>query len=76
MSDLEKRKAQADAEYQDLLHWAVEEGKKVTEDLKREGAIMGLDGHQERFAYIKETVKARIKEIVWKYDLPNKTEWA
>ena len=76
MSDLAERKAKANAEYQDLLKWAIAEEDKVSEQLDREGVIRGLDGHQEKFAYIKEAVNEGIKRIVHKYDLPNKAQWA
>ena len=76
MSDLEKREAKANEEYQELLAWAINEEDKVVEQLKKEGAVMGLDGHQERFAYINKAVKEGMKKIIFKYDLPNKAQWA
>lgn len=71
MSDLEKRKAKANEEYRDLIDWSILEGKKVIEQLKKEGAVLGLDGHQERFAYIREHTQKRLKEIIAKYNLPS-----
>ena len=76
IDDLEIRKQKATAEWREVLKWAVAEEEKVSEQLDKEGAIRGLDTNQERFAYIKETVNARIKDIIHKYDLPNKAQWA
>ncbi len=70
MNDLEERKEKANEEYRELIRWAIREEEKVVEQLKKEGAVMGLDGHQERFAYIREYEKKRLKEIIAKYDLP------
>lgn len=70
MNDLEKRKEKANEEYRELIQWAVSESQKVSEQLDREGAVRGLDTNQERFAYIYETAKKRLKEIITKYDLP------
>ena len=71
MNDLEERKRQATQEWRELLARERAEENKVMEQLRREGAVMGLDGHQERFAYIRETRNRRLKEIAEKYDLPH-----
>lgn len=69
--DIEKRKAQAKLEVEQLMNWSIAEAKKVSEQLTREGAVRGLDGHQERYAYIREIRNRRLKEIAEKYDLPH-----
>ena len=66
---VEERKRKANAEWKELIKWKNAESEKVIYQLKSEGAIMGLDGHKERFAYIRETEKKRLKEIAEKYDL-------
>ena len=75
MNDLEERKEKANAEYQELIQWVVSESKKVSEQLDKEGAVRGLDTNRERFAYIYETSKKRLKEIISKYDLPYEVKW-
>lgn len=70
--DLDIRIQKATAEWREVIDWSISEEDKVAEQLREEGAVIGLDGHQERFRYIKETVNSRIREIIHKYDLPNK----
>ena len=70
--DLEERKRKATAEWKELIKWKNAEAEKVITQLKSEGAVMGLDGHKERFSYIRETEKKRLKEIAEKYNLPEK----
>ena len=68
---LEERKRKATQEWKELLKWERSEEDKVMEQLRSEGAVMGLDGHQERYAYIREIRNRRLKEIAEKYDLPH-----
>ncbi|MBQ9480102.1 MAG: hypothetical protein IJ668_08370 [Selenomonadaceae bacterium] len=70
MNDLEERKQKAMAEIKELVKWANAESDKVIAQMKSEGIKIGLDGHQERFAYIREIERRRMREIVAKYDLP------
>ena len=74
MDSVEEKKAKMTAEITALIDWSVTEGDKVVAQLKQEGAIMGLDCHQERFAYIRETKKQRLKEIIDRYNLPLDTK--
>ena len=62
-------KEQAEKEYRELLSWEREESNKVTERLKKEGKLVGLDTHQEEYAYIREIRNKKIKEIQEKYKL-------
>lgn len=76
MDSLEERIIKAEEEYQKVLEWALEEEDKVDEMLKATGRLqMGLDGNSKDYAYIYETLKNRTKEIIFKYDLPNKSQW-
>lgn len=76
MNDLKERERLAMEEYKDLIRWANEEEDRVVERLKREGReILGLDTHREEFAYIKDIVRERLKEIIKKYDLPYEIKW-
>ncbi len=77
MNELEKSKLKADIEYQEVLKWAMEEEDKIYKKLKAEGKLeSGLDGNSEDYKYIYETVKWRMKEIIHKYNLPNKVKWS
>lgn len=70
--DLEERKRKATEEWRELIKWELAEEDKVTEQLRREGAVMGLDANHERYAYIRETRLRRMMEIAEKYGLPHK----
>lgn len=77
MDDLEMRKLKAEEEYREVLKWASLEEDKVYEKLKASGKInIGLDGNSENYKYIYEEMRKRTKEIVYKYDLPNKDKWS
>ncbi|MBQ9480231.1 MAG: hypothetical protein IJU71_11855 [Selenomonadaceae bacterium] len=54
-------------EFDELKRWMLEETRKVSERLNREGAVRGLDTNREAYAYIHETFDRRLKEIVAKY---------
>lgn len=70
--DLDIRIQKANAEWREVIDWSISEEDKVAEQLREEGAVIGLDGHKERFRYIYDEVRRRTKEIIHKYDLPNK----
>lgn len=74
VSSLEEKKSEMAAEIIALMDWAHAESDKVIAKLKSEHKVLGLGGHQEEFAYIRETEKRRLKEIVDKYNLPLKTK--
>ena len=77
MNDLEMRKLKADEEDQEVLKWASLEEGKVNERLKSAGRLkVGLDVNSAEYTYIYDEVRRRTKEIVYKYDLPNKDKWS
>ena len=76
MDSLEERKLKAEEEYQELLKWAIKEEDNVREKLKASGKLKeGLDSNSEYYKYIYETLNKRTREIILKYDLPNKSKW-
>lgn len=74
MNSLEEKKIKMAEEIIALMDWAHAESDKVIAKLKSENKMLGLGGHQEDFAYIRETEKRRLKEIVEKYNLPLETK--
>ena len=77
MDDLETRKFKAEEEYREVLKWVSLEEDKVYEKLKASGKLkFGLDVNSEAYRYIYEEMRKRTKEIVYKYDLPNKDKWS
>ena len=74
--DLERRKEKANREWREVLNWVRSEEKRVYERLKAEGKLeSGLDGNTKDYSYIYRTAEARTKEIIHRYDLPNKASW-
>lgn len=69
---IEERRRLANLEFKELKQWFINENRKVSEKLKEEGAVRGLDSNREAFEYIHETFDRRIKEISEKYNLPEK----
>lgn len=77
IEDLEIRKKKANEEWRKAIDWAIAEEDKVYEKLKSEGKLKpGLDGNSEDFRYIYEKLQHLTREIIHKYDLPNKVNWA
>ena len=74
MNSLEEKKIKMAEEIIALMDWAHAESDKVIAKLKSENKMLGLGGHQEDFAYIREAEKRRLKEIVEKYNLPLETK--
>ena len=72
MKSIEERRRLANLEFKELKQWFINENRKVSEKLKEEGAVRGLDSNREAFEYIHETFDQRIKEISEKYNLPEK----
>ena len=59
------------------MKWASLEEDKVSERLKSAGRFkVGLDVNSAEYTYIHDEVRRRTKEIVYKYDLPNKSKWS
>lgn len=66
----DERIAKAQAEYEQLVEWAIAEGEKVSAEIRAEpGYILMLDGYNDRYAYIYETMRKRVKEIKEKYHI-------
>lgn len=69
----EKNAKKADEEYKNVLKWARDEEKALTERLKQEGKWKGgLDGNSSDFAYITKEVIRRTKDIQKRYGITNK----
>ena len=69
---LEERKNLANAEYREIIQWAIRETEKVWEQLGEKGVLAGLDTNREVYATIHEEYKLRFLALFDKYDLPNK----
>lgn len=64
----DERIAKAQAEYERLVEWAIAEGEKVSAEIRAEpDYILMLAGYNDRYAYIYETMRKRVKEIKEKF---------
>ncbi len=67
---MEKAKSKAQAEYEKVIQWVLDEEDKVTEELKGSGKyIDGLDTNSDSYAYIYAERNRRIAEIKKKYSI-------
>ena len=71
-NSLSERLRKANAEFEELKRWAINETEKIQIRLKKEGIRPGLDTNREAYAFIHEEYKRRLLALFDKYDLPNK----
>ena len=74
MDGNEERTENFSRELRDLMEWEEKENIKILNRLKNEGVVLGLDGHVEEFANIREARNQKLEKLIAKYNLPSGTK--
>lgn len=61
-------KEEAQREFEEILDWAIAEEDKISEELRAEGKLFGLDTNSERYKPIAEERNRRIRELQKRYE--------
>lgn len=61
-------KEEAQREFEAILDWAIAEEDKISEELRAEGKLFGLDTNAEHYKPISEERNRRIRELQKKYE--------
>lgn len=72
MKSLEERETLFAKEYLEIGKWLAAESDRISADLIKRGAVMGLDTNREAYKNMHKEFRHKVLALYDKYDLPNK----